>query len=178
MPISFHSAVVPPFEQILKSVAGLIEKAEEHCAANGIAPEELIQARLAPSMHPFAYQVKSTAVHSIGAIEGVRCGTFSPDDSDPGDSFAALSDRIEQARAALSALRPEDVDSLADKPLRFIFGKHYADFIGVDFLLRFSKPNFYFHATTAYDILRMKGLAIGKIDYLGGFEFKRMPEDR
>jgi hypothetical protein len=71
MSISLYEAVVPPFQQILSAVAGLLDKAEAWCTDKAVAAEEIIQMRLAPDMLPFAYQVKSTAVHSIGAIEGV-----------------------------------------------------------------------------------------------------------
>jgi uncharacterized protein len=125
-------------------------------------------------MHPFAYQVKSTAVHSIGAIEGVRRSVFSPDDSPPGQSFPALFERVAEAKRLLADLTPAEIDGFVGRPMRFEMGRHYADFVAEDFLLHFSLPNFYFHATTAYDILRMKGLNIGKVDYLGRLSFKKM----
>jgi len=79
MALSLYAATIPTYLQILGSVNGLIDKAEAFCAETGIAPGEIIGARLFEDMHPFAYQVKSTAVHSIGAIEGLRGGSFSPD---------------------------------------------------------------------------------------------------
>lgn len=171
---SLYEATVPPFQQMLRSVTGLLEKAELHCAEHGIAPEGILEARLAADMLPFAYQIKSTAVHSAGAIEGARNGTFSPDQSEPGGTFAALAERIGRAQAALAALTNDDVNGLVGRPMRFVIGKHYADFTAETFLLTFSKPNFYFHATTAYDILRSRGLSIGKVDYIGGLAFKRI----
>lgn len=167
MAVSLYAAVVPPFQQILTSVAGLLDKAEAWCAEKGIAPEEIIQARLAPDMLPFAYQVKSTAVHSIGAIEGVRRGTFSPDMSPPGESFAELAKRVGDARSALAALNPAEVDGFEGRSMRFDIRSYHVDFTAEQFLLSFSMPNFYFHATTAYDLLRMKGLQIGKVDFIG-----------
>lgn len=136
-------------------------------AARGIDPEALIQTRLADDMLPFAYQVKSTAVHSIGAIEGVRKGTFSPDPTTPPATFDGLRERIGQTIAALEALDPDEVESFIGRDMRFEFGAHVMDFAAEEFLLSFSQPNFYFHATTAYDILRMKGVQIGKRDFNG-----------
>lgn len=171
---SLYDAVVPSFQRMLDSMSGLLEKAEAHCAAHGVEPEDLIGARLVDDMLPFAYQVKSTAVHSAGAIAGAIQGSFSPDQSEPGTSFAALAERIDRAKAAFDALSEDDVNGLLGRPMRFVFGKHYADFTAETFLLTFSKPNFYFHATTAYDILRSRGLAIGKVDYIGQLQFKRI----
>ena len=174
MSISLYEAVVPPFQQILSAVAGLLDKAETWCTEKGVAPEDIIQFRLAPDMHPFAYQVKSAAVHSIGAIDGVRRGSFSPDFSDPGDTFDALAKRIDDARVALAAIDPEEVDGFVGRPMTFEMRGHAADFTAESFLLSFSKPNFYFHATTAYAILRHKGLQIGKRDYLGGLQMRKV----
>ena len=72
MPLSLHAATIPSYLQILGAVSALVDKAAAHCAETGAAPETLLDARLAEDMHSFAYQVKSTVVHSLGAIEGVR----------------------------------------------------------------------------------------------------------
>ena len=90
MAFSLHDATIPTFCQMLEAVAGLLDKGAAHCAEKGIAPETIIQAHLAPDMFTFAYQVKSTAVHSLGAIEGVRKGVFSPDLVPPREDFPAL----------------------------------------------------------------------------------------
>ena len=174
MTLSLFAATIPPFVRMLTSVEHLLAKAEAHAAAQGIAPEELIEARLAPDMLPFAYQVKSTAVHSQGAIEGVRRGVFSPDRSEPGQSFAALGSRVGEPKRLLGAVTADEIDALEGNPMRFEMGQHRADFTAENFLLHFSLPNFYFHATTAYDILRMKGVAIGKVDYLGQLPLVRV----
>ncbi len=167
MAFTLYAATIPSYLQILNSVSRLIGKAEAFCGEKGIEPEALIQARLADDMLPFAYQVKSAAVHSIGAIEGVRKGTFSPDTSTPPATFEALRDRIAQAIAALEAIDPDEVETFIGKDMRFEFGTNVMEFSAEEFLLSFSQPNFYFHATTAYDILRMKGVQIGKRDFNG-----------
>lgn len=167
MAFSLYSATVPSFQQILGAVSGLIDKAEAFCIEKDLPPEQIIQARLAEDMHPFAYQVKSTAVHSVGALEGVRKGMFSPDNSTPPDTFAGLRQKVTEANASLAAVNPEDVNRLEGGDMRFEAGGFRLDFTAEDFLMSFSMPNFYFHATTAYDILRMKGLQIGKRDFAG-----------
>src|SRR5450755_232383 len=104
MAFSLYAATIPSYLQILEAVSALLVTAETFCVRQGIAPQEIIQARLAADMLPFAYQVKSTVVHSLGAIEGVRRGVFSPDTTTPPDTFAALKVRIVETLAALEAV--------------------------------------------------------------------------
>jgi uncharacterized protein len=172
MGFSLYAATVPSCRQILEAVGGLLVKAEAFCGEKGMAPAELIQARLAPDMLPFSYQVKSTAVHSLGAIEGVRRGVFSPDMTPPPETFAALSTRIAQTITALAAVTAAEVDGFVGRDMRFVFGERRLEFTAENFLLSFSLPNFYFHATTAYDILRWKGLPLGKRDFTGRLRLK------
>jgi hypothetical protein len=167
MSLSLYQATIPSNLQIIGAVAGLLDKAERYCADKGLAPETLIQARLAEDMFPFAYQITSVCHHSLGAIDGVRNGTFSPDTSEPPGDFDTLSSRLADAKEALEALSEDQVNELMGKPMRFEFQDIKIDFVAENFLLSFSQPNFYFHATTAYDILRAKGLEIGKSDFMG-----------
>jgi hypothetical protein len=149
-----------------------VGKAEAHCTSKAIAPDALIQARLAEDMFPFAYQLKSAAVHSLGAIEGVRKGVFSPDMTPPPATFAALRARLTDALHGLESASPAEIDGWVGRDMRFEFGERRTEFTAENFLLTFSQPNFYFHATTAYDILRWKGVAIGKRDFLGKLRAK------
>lgn len=167
MAFTLYAATIPSCVQILSSVERLVDKGEAYCTEKGWSPDVLIDARLADDMQPFAYQVKSTAVHSIGAIEGVRRGSFSPDISPPPTSFEGLRARVAETLASLEAIDPDEVESFIGRDVRFTFGDNHINFLAEDFLLSFSQPNFYFHATTAYDILRMKGLEIGKRDFNG-----------
>lgn len=173
MSFSLYAATVPSYLQILGSVAGLLDKAEAFCNSKGTDPQDIIQARLADDMLPFTYQVKSTAVHSLGAIEGVRRGLFSPDMLPPPDSFAALKARIADTLSALEAIKPAEIDGFLGRDMRFAFGERHMDFTAENFLLSFSQPNFYFHATNAYDLLRWKGVSIGKRDFTGRVRIKK-----
>lgn len=170
---SLYKAVVPSYQQILGALAALLDTAQSYCADKKLAPAELIQARLAADMFPFSYQVKSAAVHSWGAIEGVRKGVFSPDMTPPPETFDALKARIADTRRALDSVQPAEVDGWLGRDMAFAFGDRRMDFHAEDFLLSFSQPNFYFHASTAYDILRWKGLPIGKRDFMGSPRLKR-----
>jgi uncharacterized protein len=167
MAFSLYAATVPSYRQILDAVSGLLGKAEAFCTDKRIAPHDIIQARLAEDMLPFAYQVKSTAVHSLGAIEGVRRGVFSPDTTPPPETFAALKARIAETLVALEAIEAAEIDAFVGRDMRFTFGDRSIDFTAENFLLSFSQPNFYFHATTTYDILRWKGVPLGKRDFTG-----------
>jgi uncharacterized protein len=173
MAFSLYEATVPSYRQILEAVSGLLGTAEVFCTEKGIAPRDIIQARLAEDMQPFAYQVKSTAVHSLGAIEGVRRGVFSPDTSPLPENFTALKSRIAETLAALETIEAAEVDAFVGRDMRFASGDRHIDFTAENFLLSFSQPNFYFHATTTYDILRWKGVPIGKRDFLGKLRRKK-----
>jgi len=173
MTFSLYAAIVPSYQQILGAVSGLLDKADAFCAEKGIPPDELIQARLAHDMLPFAYQVKSTAVHSMGAIKGVRRGTFSPDDTTPPDTFPSLKALIDETLTALAAIEPAEVNAFVGRDMQFAFGDRRIPFTAENFLLSFSQPNFYFHATTTYDILRWKGLPLTKRDFTGRTHVKK-----
>jgi hypothetical protein len=170
--LSLYAVTIPTFQQMLGALLRILDKAEGWCAEQGKTPEEVIQAKLISDMHSFAYQVKSTVVHSMGAIEGVKAGIFRPDGSTPPDSFAGLKARVQEGLDYLAAVTPGDVDALQGGDMRFGFGEAHIDFLAEDFLLTFSLPNFYFHMTTAYDILRMQGVPIGKRDYMGKWRKK------
>lgn len=168
MPLSLHAALVPGWIQILGACRGWLDKSEGYCRETGSAEETLIDARLAEDMFPFGYQVKSCTIHSLGAIEGVRRGTFSPDWSEPPASFSALRAQLDDTVTGLQALTPAEMEEFIGQPMLFTIGQKYRlDFTAENFLLGFTQPNFHFHATTAYDILRARGVPLGKVDYLG-----------
>ena len=173
MTFSIYDAVVPSNLQVLGAVAGLLDKADAFCVAEGRAEADLIDARLAPDMLPFGYQVKSCVAHSVGAIEAVRAGTFSPDRSAWPTTIVGLRETVHTAIASLKAIDRNEFDTLADSDTQFAFGQTIMPFTGANFLLSFSQPNFYFHATTAYAILRAQGVKLGKQDFMGTPRIKR-----
>ena len=173
MTFSLYDAVVPSNLQILGAIDALLGKAEAFCAERGKTASDLIDARLAPDMLPLGYQVKSCAAHSVGAIEGVRSGTYSPDMSPWPSDFAGLHAEMQTAIASLKAIDRPTFDGLAENDTQFAFGETRMPFTGANFLLSFAQPNFYFHATTAYAILRAQGVKLGKRDFLGVPRIKR-----
>jgi hypothetical protein len=165
--IALYTATVPAFRQIVEAASGVVAKGEAFAAEHGIDPATLVAARLAPDMLPFAYQVYSVANHSVGALAGVRAGAFSPHRGPFPDSFAGLHDLLVATAATLAAVDPAEIDGFIGRDMAFVFGDRRVPYLAEDFLLSFSLPNFYFHATTAYDILRAQGVPLGKRDYIG-----------
>ncbi|MEH3036453.1 MAG: DUF1993 domain-containing protein [Sphingomonas adhaesiva] len=167
MSFSLYDAVIPSNLQILGALDRILEKAAAFCEERGMTQAELIDARLAPDMLPLGYQVKSCASHSIGGVHGTRAGSFSPDMGAWPTDLAGLRAIVQGAQAELSALDRDEIDALAEADTRFSFGETQLPFTGANFLLSFAQPNFYFHATAAYAILRAQGMKLGKRDFMG-----------
>ena len=123
-------------------------------------------------MLPLRFQLQSVAHHSLGAIEGVKKGLFQPPTQAPAHDYRALQKIVGDAQDALQKLTPAEVNALEGRDVVFQLRDFKMPFTAEGFLLSFSLPNFYFHAATAYDILRMKGVPIGKRDYMGQMRLK------
>ena len=167
MSMSFYDASVGSYLQILEGAAGVMEIGKTHAQENGLDLQEIVMTRLREDMMPLHFQVVSTAHHSWGAIQGIQKGEFSPPSFDLDKSYEELQGLIEEARNGLSGLDRADVEALAEGNLTFKLGKNEIPFTAKNFVLSFSLPNFYFHATTTYDIIRMTGAPIGKMAFLG-----------
>ena len=167
MPLSLHAAYVPSALQMLGTARHLVDTAEKWCAEHGHSEAELVSACLRDDMLPFSYQIKSVAEHTKGSIEGLREGVYSPDLAPPPATFDALRERLGEAVQAMEALTEDEMEAFIGQPMRFEFKDNRLNFTAEDFLLSFSQPNFYFHCATGYDILRMKGVPVGKRDFLG-----------
>ncbi len=167
MAITLFDAFVPSCRQIIAAGLNTLGKAEAHCAEHGVAASELIGGRLAPDMAALPFQVFSVAHHSAGAIAGVRAGKFSPAAPSGEQSWDSLKAMLTEADAALAAIDAAELAGVEGKPVLFSFGTMEMPFKAENFLLSFSQPNFYFHAATMYDILRHKGVKIGKRDFTG-----------
>lgn len=171
MAISLHDISVGQYVQTLGAVEGFLARGLAHCGDTGVDPETLLAARLVPDMLPLAFQCASVAHHSLGAIEGVRAGQFGPPTGAPA-TYAEAQALITETIAALKAISPEEVEGLADNDVIFSVGSLKLPFTGERFLTSFSLPNFYFHAATAYDILRANGVPLGKRDFMGALKLK------
>ena len=173
MPVTLHEATVGTFLHFLPSLEGLLDKAEAHCQQTGTDPQSLAAKRLCEDMWDFAKQIEQCCHHSRGAITGARAGVFSPLPGDVPHDFGALRAQIAEARAFLAEVDPQELEDISGNDMEFHVRGQRMPFVVKDFLLGFSIPNFYFHVTTAYAILRNQGLPIGKLDYLGKLRVKQ-----
>jgi hypothetical protein len=167
MATSFYDLSVPTFLQTVSAVAGFLGRAARHCAETGADPEDFVDARLIGDMAPFHFQIEALAHHSVWGLEAVKTGVFAPPPLVGPMPFADLQAMIAQAQTALEALTPDEVNSWAGKDLDLQIGPRRLTFTSETYILSFALPNFHFHAVTAYDILRTRGVPIGKRDYEG-----------
>ena len=172
MAIALYDLSVASYLQTLGGVAGFLERGLDHCRETNLDPNEIVETRLFPDMLPFRFQIWSVAHHSAGAIEGVKAGVFSPPPPTPDLDYAGLQKVVADARDNLQALNADEVNALEGRDVAFQFRDFKIPFTAEGFLLSFSLPNFYFHATTAYDILRSKGVPLGKRDFMGAMRLK------
>ena len=172
MAASLYDFTVGSYLQTLGGVAGFLDRGLAHCRDNNIDPEEIVDTRLYGDMLPFRFQIISVRHHSIGAIEGVKKGQFAPPGNMEPLDYAALQKLVADTREELQALTPEEVNGLEGGDVTFQIRDFKMPFTSEGFLMSFSLPNFYFHATTAYDILRSKGVPLGKRDFMGQMRMK------
>lgn len=167
MATSLYDMSVASYLQILGGIGHVLEKGAGYAAESGIDPAELVEARLRDDMLPLRFQLVSVAHHSLGAIRGIQAGLFQPPPSLPELDYGELQGLVGDAAEELRGLDRGEIDALAGRDVLFKLPGMEIPFTAENFVLSFSLPNFYFHATTAYDILRMKGVPLGKLDFLG-----------
>lgn len=172
MPISLHDAFIPSARQVVGSVMALVGKAESWAAENGVSEADIVGGKLHETMLPMSFQIKSVAQHSLGAIDGVRAGIFDAMSGEMPTTLAGMKDLLARTETGLAAVTADEMESFIGKDTAFDLRGMKIPFTAENFLLSFSQPNFYFHATTAYDILRAKGMPLGKRDFLGQLRIK------
>lgn len=166
MSLSLYQASVPVFVRMFGNLSAILDKAAAYAEARKIDPAVLLNARLAPDMHPLTRQIQiaSDAAKGCAArLAGVEVPSFADSES----TFAELQARITKTLAFINGLTPAQIDSGEGREVVLKVPGAELKFKGEDYLLHFVLPNFYFHITTAYAILRHNGLDIGKMDYLG-----------
>ena len=167
MAISFYDTSIGTYLQTLGGVIGFLEKGRAHCEANGIDLNEIVETRLYPDMHPFRFQLWAVEHMTRGALKGLETGRFQPPAPVKELDFAGLQQLVKDTHAELASVSRERVDALEGNQVTFQVGDFKMPFTAANFVLSFSLPNLFFHATTAYDMLRMRGAPLGKIDFLG-----------
>ena len=166
MSLSMYKASVPAFVQMLNNLSAILDKAEAHAKNRKIDPEVLLNYRLAADMLPFIRQIQIAADLAKGAAARLA-GVEVPKHDDTEKTFADLKARLANTVAFVQSVQPNDIDGSEDRGINLTLGEHTMSFTGQPYLVHFVMPNFYFHCTTAYDILRHCGIELGKRDFIG-----------
>lgn len=166
MSLSLYRASVPAFIQILTAIDSCLKKAEAFAEAKKIDPSVLVQARLAPDMFPLARQIQIMGDMAKGAAARLA-GIEVPSYPDTETTFADLHARIAKTLSFIKSVKPEQFEGAAERTVKLKIGGEDMSFNGSDYLFHFCLPNFYFHATMTYAILRHNGVELGKRDFLG-----------
>jgi hypothetical protein len=167
MPLSMYDVSVPVLVRGLKNLSHLLDKGLASAEARKIDPSVLVNARLAPDMHPLSRQVQIASDTAKGAVARLS-ETEAPSWPDTETTFPELKARLKTTIDYLEGFKAAQIDGAEDRTIKMNMGGGEMSFSGRDFLFGFALPNFYFHVATAHDILRHNGVDIGKRDYLGG----------
>jgi Uncharacterized protein conserved in bacteria len=165
MALSMYSASVPVYVQYLSALAGVLKKAEAHCAAKKIDPNVLVTARLFPDMYALARQVQIATDHAKGSLARLA-GVEIPSYPDTETTFAELQARIAKTLDYVQSFKPAEIDGSDNKQIVLDIRGNKFEFSGADYLTRWALPNFFFHTTTAYAIARHNGVEVGKRDFM------------
>jgi uncharacterized protein len=165
MAISMYHAAVPVFLQLLDGVKGTLKKGEEHATAHKWDTATVLNLRLYPDMFTFERQIRQACTHALGA--GRVAGVTLPSLPDQDNSFADMQARVDKTIDFLKSLTPAQLDGKEDSQVAIGPAGRETRFRAQVYLYHFAMPNFYFHITTAYNILRSLGVEIGKRDFMG-----------
>ena len=161
-----YQASVPAFLKMLKNLVAILDKAEAYAADRNIDPQVLLNWRLAPDMFPLTRQIQIATDLAKGTTARLA-GREVPKYADEEKTFAELKARIAKTVKFVGGVVPKDIDGSESRDITLTLGGQEMHFKGEPYLVHFALPNFYFHATTAYDILRRCGVEIGKRDFIG-----------
>jgi len=166
MSISMYQASVPVFQRTLGALDKVLDKAAAYAEERKIDPAVLVGARLYPDMFPLSRQVQIATDHAKGASARLA-GLPVPSFEDTEKTFPELKARIAKVLTFIATVKPEQIDGSEGRDITLKAGPRELSFKGQEYLLFFALPNFYFHTTTAFGILRHNGVPIGKLDFLG-----------
>jgi hypothetical protein len=164
---SLYDISVGSYLQALSGMATVLAKGESFAADNGLNADEFVGAKLHDTMLPFLFQVNCVRMHTVDALSSLKSGEFTPPKSTEKRDYKGLQQMVSDTIDELKAVSVDEVNSAQGKTVIFKFGEHQMPFTAENFILSFSLPNLNFHITTAYDILRAKGVPLGKTDFLG-----------
>lgn len=162
----FSETTLTPLRQILSALAGILDKAETHAVQRKLDPDTLLFARLYPDMYHLARQVQTACDFAIKIA--ARLAGREPEKLDMSEkTFAELKALVARAIAVVEAADPATVDASYDRPVTYYINERAVTMSGMAYAHRFAMPNFYFHASMAYAILRENGVPLGKVDFIG-----------
>jgi len=161
-----YALSVPVFVRMLRNLEGVLDKGAEHAVARKIDPAVLVGARLFPDMFPLAAQVRIASDFAKGAVARLS-GNEPPKFEDGEATFDDLKARIAKTIAYVESFKPDQFDGAETRTVTMKMRGEDKTFDGVTYLANIVLPNFYFHVTTAYDILRHNGVELGKRDFIG-----------
>ena len=164
---NLYDLSVVNFKRVLGATIVVLEKGAVHFNEQGKDLNELVEMKLAPDMGAFPFQVNLVIHHTLGAVKGLIAGEFSPPVALPENTYQGYIDLLSKALTELNAIDADDVMATAGKAMYFRMGELEIPFTSENFVMSFSLPNLYFHATTLYDMLRIKGVPVGKMDFMG-----------
>jgi len=168
MSLTMYQASIPSFLRMLANLSAILDKAAAHAEAKKIDPSIFVNARLTPNMFPLSRQVQ-IATDMVKGCAARLAGIEVPSYEDNESSFSELQARIEKTRVFLESVSAEQIDGSEDRKITVKFGSRELNFLGQAYLFDFVIPNFNFHLTTTYAILRHHGVEIGKKDYTGSY---------
>lgn len=170
MNISVYESTVPQFMLSLKALSQILDKAEKHAEAKKIKPSVVLESRLAMDMFPLYRQIQIATDNAKGCVARLT-GVAAPVFEDVEQNFQQLQERIQKTMQFLEGIKPESFQGFEARKAEFPWypGKYLE---GKDYLIQHAIPNYYFHVTTAYAILRMNGVELGKGDFLGNQNWK------
>lgn len=167
MATSLYDLSVGSYLQTLGAVVNIMNKGSDYFQANNINPDTMVGERLIEDMLPFQFQVISVVHHSMATVKSLVSGEFGiPPKVEP-MSYKALTDLVEDTLVAMQTISEVSINDAAGGTVTFKMGETKIPFTSENFVLSFSLPNLHFHAATIYDMLRIKGVELGKLDYLG-----------
>ena len=166
MTISMYQISAPVFTKMLGALSNVLDKGAAFAVAKKIDPAVLMASRLAPDMFPLTRQVQIATDHAKGACARLA-GVDVPSYADTEATFPELQQRVAKTLEFIKALKPEQFDGSADRDVTLTLGGQKFTWKGSVYLQNFALPNFFFHATTTYNILRHNGVDVGKRDFLG-----------
>jgi len=172
MSLSLYDVSVPVFRQHLAALSGVLAKAEAHCSSVGKAEADLISFRLYEDMFPFSFQVMQAIFHGAGAVGTLRGNPYPR--AEGLETLAGCKAAVDAAVAYLDGVKPGDLGIDPDADVTLQTPRGAMTFTARNYLLTFAYGNFFFHATTAYDILRHHGVPVGKRDFMGAVQIKAM----